>query len=254
MTNPLRIARQNLIDLATVTASTAVSSLPASNLQTEDIGELWRATTGTEWLLADLGSTKTVGITALVESSAVAGDSMQIRVSTADATGASGDAYDSGSLPVTVDPATGLLVHPIEPAVSGRYLRIDLIQSATVEAGRWMAGPVFSPSRTFSFGWQPLSEDPSRHIESLGQATLIDAKRTREGVQFTLNGLTQTEADEIREINRLNGRKNDLLICRDVTHSNPGLVSIWGLMARTVTYPQTNPDFYEASFEIWTRL
>lgn len=257
--NSLRIARQNLIDTAVVTASTSVASLPASNLQTEDIREVWRAGGASASILADLGSTVELGITALMGTNLALLDTQQVRVSSVDATGAAGDVYDSGVVAAAADPVYGMLVHPIEPAVSGRYLRIDLAASETIEAGRWMAGPVFSPSRHFSLGWEPLWDDPSRHIESLGQATLIDAKLSRRGFDFSLRGLTETEADEIAEINRVNGRKIDVLVCRDITATNLGKVSIWGIMARPIAYPQTNKTgagdaFYEASFEVWERL
>ncbi len=254
MTNPLRIARQNLIDLADVTASSALSTLPVSNLRTEDIRELWRAASTTAWVLADLGSSKTVGVTAQIGSNLALTDTVQIRVSTVDATGAAGDAYDSGVIAAAVDPVYGMLVHPIEPAVSGRYLRIDMTQAETVEAGRWMAAPVFSPTRDRSFGAATIWRDPSRRIESLGQATLIDRKLRQRGLGFTLTGLTVAEAAELEAINRENGTSKDILIVTDINSANLGKASLWGLLEVPIEYPQTDRDFVVANFEVWERL
>lgn len=256
VTKPLRIARENLIDAATVTVSSAVSSLSASNLQTEDIREVWRATSSTAWILADLGSIKTVGVIALIGSNLGISDTVRFRVSTSDASGLAGDAYDSADSVANADPSYGMLVHPIEPApgVSGRYVRIDLTQAETVEAGRFVAGPTFAPSRDRAFGAATIWRDPSRRIESLGQATLLDRKMRQRGLRFTLRGLTVSEADDLEEINRENGTSQDILVVTDINSSNLGKASIWGLLEVPIDYPQTDKDFIEASFEVWARL
>lgn len=254
MTNPLRILRQNVIDAATVSASSAVASLPSDRLQTEDVQEIWRATSTTAWVLADLEAQVEVGVAVLVNTNMIASDQVQVRLSTSDTAGVAGDAYDSGTIVANVDPVFGYFVHFFGPA-TGRYLRIDMTQESEPEAGRWAAGQVWAPSRDMAFGWQPMWRDPSRHTESLGQTTYIDRRRRQRGFGFTLRGLSATEAeDEIHEINRLAGTSQDILVCRNKDASNLGKVTVWGLLERPIGYPQPHPDFFEADIRVWERL
>ena len=70
MTNPLRIAYINHADFASISGSTSVTSLPLSNLKTDDIQELWRsaAVSATQAIIADLGQQQTIGCVALINS------------------------------------------------------------------------------------------------------------------------------------------------------------------------------------------
>lgn len=249
------IGWDNRIDTAILTTTNQVATLQVTNLQTPDVREIFRASSNTVAIRADFGSSVLWGGTALIKSNAVSGDTMRIGLSTTDATGLARDAYDSGTIPAGVDPAFGMLVHfPATPAV-GRHLRIDLTQASPPEAGRWFAGPVWRPSRQFAYGWEPPWRDSSRHSESLGQVIFIDRKLRQRGMRFTLRGITEDEAeDEVAEINRICGTSRDVLVCRNRSASSLGKVTIWGLLARTIEYPQTNPDFFEAEFELYERL
>ena len=80
MTIPLRIAATNLIDAGTVAASSEVSTLTAVKLQTLDIRDVWQASSTTAYVLADLLSSKTIGITALINCSLDADDTIRVRV------------------------------------------------------------------------------------------------------------------------------------------------------------------------------
>lgn len=252
----LRIASVNLVDTGTVSASSAVATLPPSNVQEEDIQSIWRATsTAAQWLLVDLGATSTIGVVALINTSLGMADAVRVRVSTSDVTGAAGDAYDSGSFAASVDSTYAMLVHFIEVAVSGRYVRVDLGQSSVPEVGRWFVGRTWTPSRHFSFGWEPVWRDWSRKTYSLGQNEFIDERGRQRGFRFRLFGLTATEADdEVEMLNRLNGTSRDVLVCRDKEASNLGKVTVWGTMEDMVSYPQRHPDFYDAEFVVWNRL
>lgn len=257
MSIPLRIAWINLADSATVTASSSVSTLPVGNLASEDIQEVWRATSTTAYLIVDLGSSTSVGIVALIGSNAGLVDAAQVRVSTSDNTGAAGDAYNSGTIATAVDTVFGMFVHPIEPAVSGRYVRIDLTQSSAPEAGRLVVARTWTPSTNFSLvrSWEPLWNDLSRRSFSLSGNPFFDRLPRQRGLRFVLRGLTETEAeDEIHEINRLNGASRDILVCRDVDSANLGKDTFWGPMAVPAVYPETAKGFFEAEFIVWNRL
>lgn len=257
MVNECAIGWDNRIDTATLTVTNQVSTMLVDNLKTEDVRELWRAANNTVAIRADFGGSINWGGTALVHSNAVAGDTWRIGLSTSDATGLARDVYDSGTIAAPADPAFGMLVHfPPTPKV-GRHLRIDLTQTNAPEAGRWFAGPVWFPSRAFSFGWRPPWRDASRRSESLGQVIYIDRKIRQRGMQFALRGITETEWEtEVNELNRICGTSRDILICKDISNANLGRVSIWGLQERPAeaSQPEENPDFWVVDIEAWERL
>ena len=95
MTSPVRLVGENLADIAGITASSAVASLPASNLKLPDIQRLWRATTDdAQWIVADVAAQSEIGFIGLINSNAREGDAARFRVSVSDTTGEAGDAYN----------------------------------------------------------------------------------------------------------------------------------------------------------------
>lgn len=250
MANPLRLARENDIDGAVVTAGASASGLSASNLKTQYIRQVWRSNSGPTHILADPGRTLTTEYVLLINTTLGLADTVRVRVSTSDQTGAAGDAYDSGDIAAGVDPAHRMFLHFIEPGVQGRYLRIDGVS----EAGRWASGQVFAPTRNMRFGWEPLWRDGSRISSSLGQDEFVDIGRRQRGFRFTLKGLTSDEAEnEVYLFNRQRGTSRDILVCRDKDASNLGKVSIWGLLAQPVIARQLE-EGWEIEVEVWERL
>ena len=145
-TDPIRIGYVNLSDTAnggSVTTSTAASGLPATNLQTADVKQLWRSTASPAHIIADLGASTLLHAVALVQSNMASANTVRVRVSTVDATGVAGDAYDSGSISSDVNSSFKLFVHLINAGATGRYVRVDMTQASPLpEAGR----PDCSPS------------------------------------------------------------------------------------------------------------
>jgi hypothetical protein len=252
--NPL-FCRTNLIDTATLSTSSTASGFAVANLADEDIKKIWRASSGASaWILADLLSSVSIGIVALVNTNLGLTTSVQVRLSTTDATGASGNAYNSGVIPAACDPTYRLFVHVLPSPASGRYLRIDGTLS-TFEAGRWVAGPRFQPTRNLSFGAEDIFQDHSRITNSLSGVRWIDREEIQRGVRGTFNGLNVTEArGEIREINRVLGVNRDFLMLRDASSTNKGRDSLWGYLAQPLSYVQELPDFIRADLEMWNRL
>ena len=259
MAKSLRIAGQNWADSAVVTASSSVATLPPDRVQSGDIADVWRAGSTTAWLLADLGMSRTIGVIAGISSNAGLSDAVQFRVSTSDATGAAGDAYNSGTIATAVDTRYPRLVHFVEPAVSGRYVRIDFVQASAPEIGKLEIARTWGPSRHFSFGWEPLSRDWSTGTMSIGLNLHKDLRATQEGMRFILNGLTEAEfEDEIRELNRVNGTSREVLVCRNIDADILGAVTFWGEMGQSIRPRHLSrsgdEQLYVAEFEIWNRL
>lgn len=255
----LRLARSNLADSAIISAAAStITSLPPANLKEPDIQRIWRSGGSTgDALIIDLGGQETFGMVALVNTNLDDDDTIHVRVSTSDPTGQDGNAYNSGVFAAAVDPAFSMFVHFIEPAVTGRYIRIGAtVSNSPWEAGRLVVAPTWEPSRHFSFGWEQGRQDHSRRAFSLGMNLLIDRLPRQKLWRFTLFGLTEAEVDdEIEPLNRLNGASQDIFICRDMTASNLGKVSIWGLLDEPVTYSQIREtQLFEAEFLIRARI
>jgi hypothetical protein len=255
----LRICRENDADSGTVDASTEVVTLPVTNLQDFDIQRLWRSTATPAWIIVDVGAVSTLGVLALMNSNAVPGDTYQIRASTSDPTVLGSLSYDTGALGVSIDPIYNKIVHYLPTPVSYRYVRIDLTQVTLPEAGRIMCGEAWDPSRHISVVTPPdsLWRDPSRRSYSLGQNIYIDAQQSQRGIRFVLRGLTDNEKlTQVDEINRTIGMKRDALITTDITSTNLGRDSYWGMFEETVRASRMADvgSRWEATYELWERL
>jgi hypothetical protein len=254
--NPI-FCRTNWIDDAVLSANTTAPGFPASNLATDDIKEVWRASIGTQssWILADLGASRTVGVVALVNTNLLFASVMRVRVSTVDATGGAGDAHNSGLVASGCDPVYRIFVYVLPTPATGRYVRIDATAFVEMDAGRMITGPTFQPSRNLSFGVEDVFQDHSRITQSLSGVRWIDREEIQRGVRGTFNGLNIAEArDELREINRVLGVNRDFLMLRDADSTNKGRDSLWGYLAQPISYVQEHPDFIRADIEMWNRL
>lgn len=255
MTVPIRIGYDNSADssVTTLSASSSVGSLTGGKLLTDDIQEIWRAAASSAWLLLDHGSAALTGGVALMNSNAIPSDVWRIRVSSSDATGATGDLYDSGSILTPIDVRKRIMAHFIEPAVLGRYVRIDLAQASVAQAGRLFVGPVWTPSRDRAFGNEPLWRDWSEITRTRGLNEIRDRRSRQKGYAFSLRGLTEAEIEgEIEAINQDKGASADILVCLDVNEL--ATKTMWGPMGMMIRTPNPDYNFHIAEFQVWNRL
>jgi hypothetical protein len=255
---PLRIAYQNYADTALIsTGSAAVTSLPAINLLDQDIKKVWRSTSSSgDALIIDLGTSRTIGVVGLLNTNLDLDDIIHVRFSTSDPTGQDGSAYNSSSHAAGVDPVFAAYWRFIEPAATGRYMRIGTTLTATVwEAGRLVIAPTWIPTRHFSFGWAQGREDKSRRDESLGGNMFVDRRPRQRVWEFTLRGLTESEVDsELEPLNRLNGASKDIMVCRDKANANLGKVTVWGMLDQALRPTQEEGLFYQTDFVLRERI
>jgi hypothetical protein len=258
MTGDLIFARENDMDAGSISASSSVASLPASNLKDFDIQRLWRANATSASLFGDAGRLLTLGVVALINSNAAFGDSFRVRASTTDAAVVSNLSYDSGNLP-GIDPVWGQFIHFINPPRSYRYLRIDMTQQDPPEGGRLMSGEAWRSSRHMSLVAPPESvwRDDSRWTYSIGKNLFIDTLPPQRGYRFTIRGVSDGEKiSQIDEMNRLRGRRKDLLVCIDADSSNLGRDSIWGVLEQPITAQRMAEiqGYWECGVEIYARI
>ena len=244
--------------VGTVSASSAVGSLPASNVKDFDLARVWRATSNSASLFADVGGLLTLGVVAALSSNATLGDTFRVRASTTDATCVSNLSYDSGTLP-GIDPVWGQFVHFVNPQVPYRYLRLDITQQEPVEVGRLVAGEAWRSDRHMSLVAPPESlwRDDSRWTYSIGKNLFVDSLPPQRGWRFTVRGVNDSDKiGQVDELNRLRGRRRDVLVCVDAASSNLGRDTIWGIFEQPITAQRLADiqGFWECGFEIYARL
>lgn len=167
------------------------------------------------------------------------------------------DLYDSGDVPAQVDPRFGYLIHVLPASVTTRSLRLSLSDPTVPElrGGRLFAGPLWTPQRSpshgYDFGRAPLS---AQTIGRAGQ-TFIDRRANPRATSFTLGLVTlDEERTHLRELQRLCANSDDMLVIFDASDPNPGDVSIWGI-AKDLQRPRRDlPGYHSNAFAITERL
>lgn len=254
----LRICYGNDIERGSVSASSQISSLPASNVKDYDIQKIWRASANSADLLWDAGQVSVLGFVTAVNSNATLASSFQVRASLTDPTVVGSLSYNSNVLP-GIDPVFGKFVHFPSSAISYRYGRLTITQSEPPEVGRLEAGIAWQPSRHMSLVDPPeaLAEDPSRQSLSIGQNVFVDELEPKRGYRFIVRGITDAERfSQVDEINRLRGRRKDILVCVDDVSPNLGRDAYWGLLHQNIAARRIPdlPGFWEITLEQWERL
>jgi hypothetical protein len=265
----------NRADEATLTAGSAVATLPVTNLQDRQIVKPWRTAT----TQADFGQPQTIGVVALIRHNFSQGSRWRLRVG--DDPSFAGVAHDSGwvevwpqieefgALPWGVFQWGGLVpqevaaqitlsAHYLLPVpVVAQHLRLDVDDAGNpagyLQAGRLVAGPAYRPSRDLLYGWSIGFEDPSVVSKSRGGQTWIDVQERFRVLRFTLGNLNETEAfvNVFDYLHRRKGIAGDVLVIPradrpDQFHNQ----AIYGRL-RTLE-PLTNPywESFETNFEV----
>lgn len=228
---------RNLADAAFVSASDAVAGMPASLLQVEHVRKVWRVEGASAYVLCDFGAAVDLDTVGLFGMNAGATATVQLRLSTADATGAAGDALDTGALASGsqfFDADFGSLVWAGAAAVTGRYLRIDIAQAgaAYLEAGRLVAGERAAFAANFTPGSGRGRIDPSIRTTTLGGGTLLDRKRRKRFLDLSFDWVTAAEwAAIVEPIERERGLTDDVLVMTNDESDNLPRDAVWGLLA-----------------------
>ena len=208
-------------------------------------------------LVADFGATKQIRVVMLARVNATAATTARVRLSTSDATGAAGDAYDSGSLTLSSwDASYPHFVH-LFAAVSGRYLRVDLSGGGVsfYQAGRWFAGDAFQPATNVQFGFRRGIVDSSRIEETAGGQQFVDRRARRRRFVVTYDFLSDAEMQAgLLEIDRLAGPTEDVFFTIDPDSANLGRDSLVGLISRQSGITNQFANIHQQSYTITERL
>mgnify|MGYP003393913189 CR=1 FL=1 len=255
---PACIAWDNFAD-DDATVITSTSALPLTpvqeQLQNVHVGEKWRSNEGNvASIVINLGSARSIDTIALM---GVSGNPVtRIRVSATDSTGLTGERYDSGSAANRV--TYGYLVALITSPVSGRYIRIDLTDSAAdyVEAGRLFVGLRDEFAVNFQPGWSASWVDRSRITEGRGGQTFIDVDNNFRTWDLTFGFLSEDDRNGfVEDIDYNNGAHTDVLLINNPDSSDLGRDCIWGLLESNAVVTQPHViALFSKTYRIKERL
>lgn len=243
------------VAVGTITASSSAPTRPATNLQDPRLSKKWAATSTSATVTVDLGALYTIGAVILGGCNLGLADTRRIRLSTTDATGAAGDAHDSGSGAAGVDPTFGQLVYVLPADVSARYLRLDLTAAVAPQAGRLWAMPTFRPATNFARGVSDLLRDLSATRQSEGGEMYADVRPKQRGIKLSLQRVTTAEKlAYLDPLRRAAGLTGDLMVCKDPDSANLGRDTIVGPLESVFDIPQPYFDWHTAEMTVMERL
>lgn len=250
------VAWVNLFDSLSASALGASSiALPIGNLLTEHVEQRWRSVGNSGYFVADFGGLVSADTLALLGTTMSAVGTIRWRLSTVDATGAAGDAYDSGA-PAVVDDDYNAHVVALPAPVSFRYLRVDLSDASGsyVEAGRPFAGLRTALTYSFGYGWSETWFDRSKLTEADGGQTLVWRDNFYRVVDVKFEWVTADQRDSVvRACTIANRASTDVLFLMDPASTNLAKDSIWGLM-KLAPITQNFFDLYQWQLTVTQRL
>tara|TARA_R110000824_G_scaffold271664_2_gene460150 strand:- start:134 stop:982 length:849 start_codon:yes stop_codon:yes gene_type:complete len=278
MASNMIIGILNYVDSpGTISADTAVGTLPVSNLQDRQLVKVFRNTATSSVITVDFGSIKTIDHVALVDHNITQAGTINIDLSTV--SDFSVLAYDGaaeiawptaeefGTLPWGVFVWGGILgstvgykisSYAIMPTtIAARYLRITISDSTNtdgyIQAGRLVAGPSYVPSVNAAFGMEFEFVDNSRVSKSRGGQTFIDEVDRYRVCRFELRNIPQDEmmANVFNNLDRLRGVAKDVLIIPQPDDSDTWITqNVYGRVISSSPVYNTGMSLYGRQFEI----
>ncbi|MCE6993050.1 hypothetical protein [Dyadobacter sp. CY323] len=231
------LATPILSDAATIIGSTASGSLGINNLKTPSLKEVYRAANAASvFIIADLGSAKTINMVALIGHSGSSRSYARIRGATSQANLTAAPGYDSGLVPFRSHQSgyDAGWASGVQDEQAGSLDRNMFFKKFADQTFRWWQIDIVDPNSVYldigriyiSKAWQPevnmdygLAEgwiDPSRKSRTVsGEMIPLERKKFRYA-DFTFSYATQDEVyNNAFEIERLRGRTKDVLYIND---------------------------------------
>lgn len=254
---------------ASLTSATWVPSQPPSRLAETPLRRRWRTPVGTTapTLNVDFGVAREVGVLALAQPTDAGGidpdgepkgwmqptDTVRHRLD-AVAAGA-GVLLDGGVQAGGWQPGYGTHAIRLAAPVSARYWQADLDAASLaggvdyLDLGRAWAGPAWQPTTgSIRYGWGSAWDDPSdaqRNARS-GLET-VDVLEPAQVLTFALRLFTQADADNIREMTRVAGRRGQVLFLPFDDQRYPPVI---GRLQQVPTITQPHFATFDVAFQL----
>lgn len=273
------ISSTNYSDGGTLTVDDEVATLPASNLQDQQIVKIWRNTQTSAQIDVDFGQQRIVDFMALIRHNISQTGTIRWRLSAV--SDFSTTVYDSGTIdawPIVEEFGTlpwgvfqwGGRLNPevaaeytissfdvLTSAVQARYLRIDISDSLNadgyLQAGRLIAGPSYRPSVNYANGVQFEFVDESRITKSRGGQTFVDEVERYRVMRFELINLPENEmfGNVFNSIDRLRGVSKDILVIPQPAKSSTWITqNIYGRIRQTQPITNSALTYYGRMIEV----
>lgn len=279
MSNNMIISSTNYSDGGTLTVDDEVATLPATNLQDQQIVKIWRNTQTSAQIDVDFGQQRIIDFMALIRHNISQTGTIRWRLSAV--SDFSTTVYDSGTIdawPIVEEFGTlpwgvfqwGGRLNPevaaeytissfdvLTTAVQARYLRIDISDSLNadgyLQAGRLIAGPSYRPSVNYANGVQFEFVDESRITKSRGGQTFVDEVERYRVMRFELINLPENEmfGNVFNSIDRLRGVSKDILVIPQPAKSSTWITqNIYGRIRQTQPITNSALTYYGRMIEV----
>lgn len=254
---PIGLSYINHVDAEGVilTAGSAVSGLDAANLTNPRIGRRMRQVGGGGARVTDIdfGGDKTIGVVALrfPRDTPLFDGNIRHRFDADGGTPGDGAVHTSALLSSTVSEGYGYHTYILSPAVSARYWRFTYTSYsvAYIDTGRAWAGELWQPTDNIVFGYEDAWDDRSQlSAAARSGAEYVDSGPRQRVFAFALEALSDSERDEIRELQRIAGISGQLLFVKDP--DNPSRETVLGRLAQSTPIRHRDLPVHAKAFVI----
>lgn len=236
---------------------------PATNLNNDNLGRAWR-TTGSTYVIVDLGAATDVDTIALLATNAASGDTVRVRASNtlANLTGAapSGPFLVNSLVNAQASAEASKRVHRqslCRPGtINARYWRIDVTTSlGSFAAGRLVLGKALQASDGADYSWTfEVFDHGATEVTRIGQEdSLIGAKVML--YRWTWSWMNETEArGPLLDILSYAGITRPVLFCFDPAAADLHNTIAFGPMMEGVRQENYAQGYYQAEFALRSKL
>jgi hypothetical protein len=218
-------------DRATIAASTAVATLPAANVQSQQPKKVWRSSSTADYLEITFTAPVAANMLALNGHNLTSAGVFRVRGADTLANTTAAPSVDTGWQ--SVWPATGKPADAYWPRYLSallwsndallQYWRVDIADPAVgqtyVEAGRLVLGRYWQPSINFDLGGTPLAYDQRDVQVTTDYGEIFTDRRQRSAARrfaLQISAADRREVlDGIAEIQRLRGLWGDVICLLD---------------------------------------
>ena len=253
MSTTLVFLYNNLLDSATLTASSAATGFPAANLKNPFRTKYWKTagqTAGTAQLVIDHGAAKAVDAIALTgyPDWLAAPGTLQVEFNATDAWGApSATETLTWKAPTTPGGNKGTIIKKLAAALTYRYNRLSVVNApGDWNLGRLFVGTYFEPARTYAYGYGEDVVDPSLISQTIGgQDHADEIERYR---IMRASGIILTQAQWVLYQAMINavGTRKELFVAFDYT-DDVAERTLYGKFSKVPTI--SRPYLFEYDFE-----
>lgn len=241
---------------ATVTASSELSTLPATFVQTPHISQRWRTSSGTTSasLTFDLGAAYPIGLVVVRGTNVTSSGTWRVEISNDSAFGTT--TWDSGTLAAAPYTPRGQLVTIPAPSTDSRYVRVTLAEASAsyIEAGHVGIFLAWTPTHGLQHGFVRHNRDGTVVSRSFGDAVWTDRRIVRRALSLRLHALTASEARQFVEIILTQGSGLDTAVVLDDGSSSLAEDTYVGLLSAPVEVVNQTLDWHSAFLSIEERV